>query len=54
MTIGSTNNAGLAARAVVLQGGRDFDACVRYARWREFFNPLEAMKQNYGRPRPGS
>lgn len=21
-------------------------------RWREFFNPLEAMKQNYGKPRP--
>lgn len=24
----------------------------RVARWQEFFNPLEAMKQNYGKPRP--
>lgn len=24
----------------------------RIARWSEFFNPLEAMKQNYGKPRP--
>lgn len=24
----------------------------KLSRWREFFNPLEAMKQNYGKPRP--
>ena len=24
----------------------------KLTRWREFFNPLEAMKQNYGKPRP--
>jgi ketosteroid isomerase-like protein len=24
----------------------------RIARWSEFFNPLEAMKQNYGKPKP--
>jgi ketosteroid isomerase-like protein len=24
----------------------------RIARWDEFYNPLEAMKQNYGKPRP--
>lgn len=26
----------------------------KLTRWREFFNPLEAMKQNYGKPRPGT
>jgi len=24
----------------------------KLTRWREFFNPLEAMKQNYGKARP--
>jgi ketosteroid isomerase-like protein len=24
----------------------------KLTRWREFYNPLEAMKQNYGKPRP--
>lgn len=24
----------------------------KLARWREFYNPLEAMKQNYGKQRP--
>lgn len=26
----------------------------KLARWREFYNPLEAMKQNYGKPRQGA
>lgn len=24
----------------------------KLTKWREFYNPLEAMKQNYGKPRP--